>query len=355
MASLVENTSAGSAGKMCADKIYDVIIVGAGAAGLSAFNRLTSAMLPSSVLILESRTRPGGRLHTVDGCDHGAKYMHGVSEENPAAKLLKNAEFCAIGGGNPWLFPRQFLRCNYFVGGHPPEAESLALSYKQFENLMECVKAIGDASRLSLSDKTAMEEDVAQISLKDALEIIRKDYRSAGKMREDTVIKAKDLPAETRSLIRSHLHMVECWFGGSIGQLQLREFESRDSDLCGDYPGDHATVVGGMGASVVKALLDERADTRERIVYNSKVVGIDYSDDSFVVVRCEHNEVDAAGSPVVNYREFKCKKVISTLPIGVLKSLSGGMFHPPLPKEKVEAINSIGSGLYKKVIMTFDR
>jgi monoamine oxidase len=66
----------------------DVIVVGAGAAGLAATRSLTAA--GRSVLLLEARDRLGGRIWTVDGpVELGAEFVHGRPEATIA--LLREA------------------------------------------------------------------------------------------------------------------------------------------------------------------------------------------------------------------------------------------------------------------------
>ena len=53
-----------------------VAVVGAGIAGLAAADAL--ARRGVSVVVLDARNRVGGRIHTVDGVDFGAHWIHGT-------------------------------------------------------------------------------------------------------------------------------------------------------------------------------------------------------------------------------------------------------------------------------------
>jgi monoamine oxidase len=83
----------------------DVLIVGAGAAGLSAGRILSKHGW--SVMILEARDRIGGRIHTINGQDFsfpveaGAEFMHG---DLPFTKALMNEAHVSYfaGDGRTW-------------------------------------------------------------------------------------------------------------------------------------------------------------------------------------------------------------------------------------------------------------
>jgi len=72
------------------DKVYDVIVIGAGISGLAAADALTQ--LGYDVVVLEAKERIGGRLWTDDTkgipLDLGASWIHGV-KYNPLYVLAQ--------------------------------------------------------------------------------------------------------------------------------------------------------------------------------------------------------------------------------------------------------------------------
>src|SRR5438105_13339033 len=68
-----------------ADNFCDTVVIGAGAAGLAAANRLSAA--GQTVTVIEARERIGGRVHTLRlagwqvPVEAGAEFIHGQPEE----------------------------------------------------------------------------------------------------------------------------------------------------------------------------------------------------------------------------------------------------------------------------------
>ena len=72
----------------------DVVIIGAGIAGLQCANHVKKSHTSHKVLVLEARDRIGGRIYTTKGygpktnvIEHGAQFIHGCIDENPVVQL----------------------------------------------------------------------------------------------------------------------------------------------------------------------------------------------------------------------------------------------------------------------------
>lgn len=80
---------AGSTSALLPPNSKTVVVIGAGISGIAAARTLQDRGV--SVKVLESRNRIGGRIHTLDGLDMGAAWVHGTvgSPLTPLAKKFK--------------------------------------------------------------------------------------------------------------------------------------------------------------------------------------------------------------------------------------------------------------------------
>jgi monoamine oxidase len=119
----------------------DVIIVGAGAAGIAAARRLTAA--GKRCVLLEARARPGGRAvtdHSLDcPADLGAAWLH-FADTNAWTTLAEQAGFEVIRSDPGWG-PAAW------VGNAPPTAQQRAASAAGFERYFGLVEAAAAAGR----------------------------------------------------------------------------------------------------------------------------------------------------------------------------------------------------------------
>jgi len=285
--------------------VNDVIVVGAGVAGLSAARALAGRGI--NVRILEARDRIGGRVWSVDRLDLGAQWIHGT-EGNPITGLC-----------------RQFGIPIYYVGGD-------ATYLGGWEDL-HLLRPNGAA--------VSMPEKNISIALADSVRDEFDRWRSAR-----TAGKPRDVPAAAA-------------FARVMRQHRLNASRASEADwhvrICtrDDWGGYRDTLsalyweegyqVYGYGDSafpdgfgVIPARLAEGLNVR----LNSVVTHIRHNR-SGVKVRTTDDE-------------FRADAVIVTLPLGVLKA-GAVKFEPALPRPKRDAIKRLGIGCLAKLALFYDK
>src|SRR3954468_11821272 len=119
---------------------YDVIIVGAGAAGIAAARRVREA--GRRCILLEARARPGGRAvtdHSLDApADLGAAWLH-FAQDNAWTQLAEQAG-CQVMRREPGWGAQTWL------GAQPPTEEqraAAAAGYARYNALIEAAAEAG--------------------------------------------------------------------------------------------------------------------------------------------------------------------------------------------------------------------
>ncbi len=269
-----------------------VLILGAGAAGLSAARRLHDAGL--DVTVLEARDRLGGRILTDDGLaapmDLGASWIHGASADNPIKALVDEQGLATI--ETNWASMALFRH-----DGAPLSAgESLAL-LSQMEQL--------EAKLWFTSAAAANDTSYLQV-IEEALD-------------------GNAISDEHRWALQSELVLAA---GDELDELSWAYTGDEEG-----YEGPDTRIVGGY-VQVVELLaagLDVRLET--------PVTHIEIGDLGVSVTTAD-GEV------------FEGARVIVTVPLGVLRAGYIG-FSPPLPTSKQAAIDGLAMGALDKVCLRF--
>lgn len=274
-------------------KNCDVLIVGAGAAGLMAAYKLSAA--GRGVIVLEARERLGGRIHTFQNelffkeAEQGAEFIHG--DLPVTLDLLKTAGISIQrAAGDMWRFANgEFAADN----GATPD---WGLLMDRLANLKE------DCS---------------------IDEFLQREF-------------AADEHEVLRNAVRRFVAGYDSADPKNASAFALRkEWQNEDDDAQHRIKGGYSTMIN--------FLTDEIKARGGEIYLNSVVTDIYY-------------DPHGARAFVAGGEIYHCKHMVIALPLGVLKATSGAgaiTFHPRLP-EYTKAFHEIGFGSIIKILLEFD-
>jgi len=278
----------------------DVIVVGAGIAGLAAARSLVDQGL--KVIVVEARDRIGGRIWTNRAwpklaLDLGASWIHGVSG-NPVAALARSGRISTVTTDYDALW-------RYEAGAKELSDSADEALDERFEGLIEDVEDEAAALRQTGN---------ADVSLQSAFD------RAAGQKLSAT---------DRRRLNYMLVSQVEHEYAADAAELSLLHWDQGE-----EFTGDDRLFPAGYDqiAQLLAKNLDVRLEhTVSRIAYGQRGVEV----------------TSSRGT-------FSAAYALVTLPLGVLKRGSVS-FDPPLPTRKQQAIRRLGMGTLNKLYLRFPR
>lgn len=277
-------------------RVADVIVIGAGVAGLAAARQLSDWGI--GVIVLEARDRIGGRVWTDRSLglplDMGASWIHGIVK-NPIADIANQV-------GAQTVFTDYESLTRYKTDGAPfsdEEDESLDALFEQFYEQVAVWQ----------------EELEGDVPLQRGLEmfISNKRFTAEGML----------------NLLYAIVTELEHEYAADISDLSLWEFDQED-----EFKGED--VIFPNGYDQIFPALSNGLDIR----LNHIVREITYSPNGVSIV------TDAG--------VFEGKAAAVTLPLGVLKQ-GFVRFDPPLPKWKTDALSLLNMGVLNKTYLKFPR
>ncbi|KAI8029508.1 putative polyamine oxidase 4 [Camellia lanceoleosa] len=286
-----------------------VIVIGGGISGISAAHILHNASF--KVILLESRDRIGGRIHTdySFGCpvDMGASWLHGVCNENPLAPLIRGLGLTLYrtSGDNSVLYDH--------------DLESYALFDMDGRQVpQQMVIEVGEAFKRILKEtEKVRDEHSDDMSVLQAISIVldrHPELRQEGLAHE---------------VLQWYICRMEAWFAVDADMISLKSWDQENV-----LSGGHGLMVQGY-LPVIKALAKD-IDIR----LNHRVIKISNGRSKVMVT-------------VEDGRQFIADAAIITVPLGVLKRNLID-FEPKLPDWKVSAISDLGVGNENKIALHFN-
>jgi len=308
-------------------EVVDVVIIGAGFAGLAAAKELSQQCANISVKILEGRNEIGGRCRTrvlddgVSVAELGAQWIHG-------AKAKVNPVYDAALESGMELARSEYSSQIAYIQNNDNDSKVSVVSEEKLEEMTE--KIMDGKKGFFRYQERRQDNDVNDISLRQCA--------------DEYLAKIKATPEERQFLNFLLDSNMSQEYAGSLEDMSMFWW---DSDV--DIKGGDVHVPQKAQDRGFQGLIEHFAKDilqRNWVEYHSKVTDIDWSSS-------EQEEVVVHYTQQGEAKIIAAKQVLVTVPIGVLQAKSIA-FTPALPKAKQRAIDSIGNGLYNKCVFLWD-
>mmetsp|Transcript_38207 Transcript_38207/g.42810 ORF Transcript_38207/g.42810 Transcript_38207/m.42810 type:complete len:578 (-) Transcript_38207:544-2277(-) len=295
-------------------EVFDVVIIGAGWAGITAAKTLMNKGV-TNIKVLEARDEIGGRSRTVMksiwqgeedfAIDLGSMWIHGV-KGNPIENV-------ATTNGIPYMIGEELTKVyteNY--GGAIPDKEIDSLYQKYFDGKKHGFYPYQEELQCSTNEDQSMKS-------------IADKYK-----------KQKDMSSYEKGIFDFFLDTSIAFpYGASLEKLSLwwwdndRGYKGYDGYMNHGY----SELITAHAKGAVRSIIDT----------NSVVASIDTKSKGIVKIEYTDTSTDET-------TQIVAKRILVTVSLGALKE-GAIQFKPQLPKRSLKAISRVGMGLYNKIVM----
>ncbi|CAF0947618.1 unnamed protein product [Rotaria sp. Silwood1] len=286
----------------------DVVIVGAGAAGIGAAIELNKTSL--SFVVLEARNRIGGRAYTDRETfssipiDLGASWIHEYEPNNPMYSYYQKYKAHKQNDCDD-NDDEEIINLDY-------DGQCLSSETEQQAKVV-CAQLFEHLEKFACNNDEEEDQSVE--------DVIKSHY--------DQLVKSE---GQRKRIIDSFLATVEVYEASNFATLSAKQWETIDeSTICEKF------VSFGYG-TLLEYIVDQH---KLPIRLNTLVTRIDTCDSDTIAIR-----TSSICSPII------CRRVVVTIPLGCLKQETI-VFEPPLPEWKRQAIFQMGLGLMNRFVLQF--
>ncbi|CAF0724806.1 unnamed protein product [Rotaria sordida] len=302
---------------------HQTIIIGCGAAGLSAAYQLHKSGF-KSVLILEGSKRIGGRILTeyldkdsLKPLEMGACWMHGI-QGNPVYELAVREKF-----------PQHTGTILSFNIGTCVDENGLQISSELHNEVDQFFESLLQDTRDLFEYQQKNNTPISSISIQKVfMEKFSNFLNSNGEDNETRSLKLKLLQR------RFDQETGECGCQ-SMEQVSYSEFGSyqRPNGPDMEFPSGYSTLIRYLCSQIPK----------NWILFEQFVENILWDTDNHVKITCANGNI------------YECEHVICTIPLAVMKWSYKSLFTPALPTWKIEAIQKMDMGTVDKIYLFYEQ
>ncbi|KAL8098486.1 putative polyamine oxidase 5 [Apium graveolens] len=326
-----------------------IVIIGAGMAGLTAANKLFKAQKQTNAFelcVVEGGSRIGGRINTCqlggDTIELGATWIHGI-QNSPVYKIAQ--EINALNSDQPWERMDGFVGDSVTIaeGGFVLDSSVVDRVSSVFKSLLAFVRGKNVECDEFEVMKCGLEFESVGCFLRKGLE----EFLGSVKNVDREVMRCGDWNEEMliEAVFRKYEHMLRSYY--SADDLKSIDFEAEKEFSM--FPGEEITIARGY-FSVIESLASVLP--QDLIQSGWKVEKIEWRPSGFVGTSRPVKLLFSDGSVL------EADHVIVTVSLGVLKAGildDSGMFFPPLPDYKTEAISKLGYGVVDKLFLQLNQ